>query len=100
MSNTKRSVSRVKRSHTDTLFHETEALLKAANLQQAPQIILQLLQQLNGKLELHVHFTVNNINNGIGHILCGNNSEIIGTIQTVQTGSSNKVGNISQTVYK
>jgi hypothetical protein len=51
-----------------TLFHETENLLKAADPQQVPQIILSMLQQLDGKIELHVHFMVNSI-------IVGNNAD-------------------------
>jgi hypothetical protein len=98
MSGTTKNISKVKRSRTGTLFHKTEALLKAADPQQVPQVILQLLQQLNGKVELHVHFTVN-YNTGIGHI-CGNNINIESTVQCVQVGNDNNAGNISQTIYK
>jgi hypothetical protein len=60
MARTMKDCSIAKNStNTATLFHETENLLKAADPQQVPQIILQLLQQLNGKVELHVHFIVN-----------------------------------------
>jgi hypothetical protein len=77
---------------TATLFHETEALLKTADPQQAPQIILKMLQQLNGKVELHVHFIVNSVvvgNNisgsdiiisSYGHTSFGDNSSIDGQI--------------------
>jgi hypothetical protein len=74
MSNTEKIASKAKHSsRTSALFHETEALLKAADPQQAPQIILQLLQQLNGKIELHVHF-VNSVT-GDNNVVCNNLSE-------------------------
>jgi hypothetical protein len=44
-----------------TLFHETETLLKAADPQQVPQIILKMLQQFGDRIELHVHFITNSI---------------------------------------
>jgi hypothetical protein len=93
MSYTEKIASSVKHSSAaSTLFHETEALLKAADPQQAPQIILKMLQQLNGKVELHVHFVVNSVvvgNNisgsdiiisSYGHTSFGDNSSIDGQI--------------------
>ncbi|MDR1055671.1 MAG: hypothetical protein LBL90_07600 [Prevotellaceae bacterium] len=70
---------------TVALFHETEALLKSADPQQVPQIVLQLLQQSNGRVELHVHFTnsviIDGNNNSImGHTSFGDNSGIDGQI--------------------
>jgi hypothetical protein len=58
-------------TRTVTLFHETEALLKAADPQQVSQIILQLLQQLDDKVELHVHLIVNSI--VVGNNVSGSN---------------------------
>jgi hypothetical protein len=96
MSGTGKSVSKISR-RTSTLFHNTEALLKAADPQQIPQIMLQLLQQLNGKVELHVHLTINSGSN-FGNIICGNDNKV-GAIQCVQVGSDNNAGNISQSIY-
>jgi hypothetical protein len=61
------------RPNVAALLHEMEALL-SANPQSAPQVILKLLCEIEGKVELHVHFIVNSIigNNVSGGSIIGN----------------------------
>jgi hypothetical protein len=58
-----------------TLFHETEDLLKAADQQKVPQIILSMLQQLDGKIELHIHFIINSV--VAGNNVTGNDINVV-----------------------
>jgi hypothetical protein len=64
-------------SRASEVLTEAEARIACVTTEQASQIILQLVQQLGGKTEVHVHFIIDKIvvNNGNnGAIIIGNHN--------------------------
>jgi thioredoxin reductase len=102
MNNTEKNCLSAKRNNAQTtLFHETENLLKAADPQQVPQIILNMLQQLDGKVELHVHFIVNSV---ISDNVIGDNINVVRNTTSGNHSSINSIiavgnENVAASVY-
>jgi hypothetical protein len=78
---------------SNTCIHETELKLKEAiSLSEVSSVLIQLVQQFESKVELHVHFNINSI---VGNHLTGSNIQH-GNNNTAAVGTQNTVTGIGR----
>ena len=72
-----------------TTVKETELKLKEAiSLPEVSNVLIQLIQQFDSKVELHVHFNIQSVGNLANGVIIGN-SNINGNYNTINFSNSN-----------